>query len=53
MQKIVFDDVVYIIPYYAQAIQAFRTDKFKGWITYMPKIELPDVSSLVVVEPVQ
>jgi peptide/nickel transport system substrate-binding protein len=53
MQKIVFDDVVYIIPYYAQAIQAFRSDKFTGWITDMPKIELPDVSSLVVVEPVR
>ena len=53
MQKIVFDDAVYVIPYYAQAIQAFRSDKFKGWITNMPKVELPDVSSLVAVEPVR
>lgn len=53
MQKIVFDDVVYIIPYYEQAIQAYRVDKFTGWITDMPKVELSDVSSLIVVEPVQ
>jgi len=53
MQQIAFDDVVYIIPYYAQAIQAYRVDRFTGWITDMAKIELPDVSSLVVIEPVR
>jgi peptide/nickel transport system substrate-binding protein len=53
MQEIVFNDVVYIIPYYEQAIQAYRTDKFTGWITDQPKVELSDVSSLVLVEPVQ
>lgn len=53
MQQIVFDDVVYIIPYYEQSIQAYRVDKFTGWITDTPKVELSDVSSLVVVEPVQ
>lgn len=52
MQKIVFDDVVYIIPYYQQATQAYRTDKFTGWITNMPKVELSDVSSLISIEPV-
>jgi peptide/nickel transport system substrate-binding protein len=53
MQEIVFNDVVYIIPYYAQAIQAYRVDKFKGWITDQPKLALEDVSSLLVIEPVQ
>jgi peptide/nickel transport system substrate-binding protein len=53
MQEIVFNDVVYIIPYYAQAIQAYRVDKFKGWITDQPKLALDDVSSLLVIEPVQ
>jgi len=53
MQQIAFDDVVYIIPYYEQAIQAFRTDRFSGWVTDTSKIELPDVSSLVVIEPVK
>jgi len=53
MQQIVHDDVVYIIPYYDPNIQAFRTDRFKGWITDMPKIEFADPSSLVIIEPVK
>jgi len=53
MQQIVFDDVVYIIPYYQQATQAYRVDKFKGWITDKAKVELSDTSSLVLVEPVE
>lgn len=53
MQKIVHDDVVYIIPWYAQNTQAFRTDRFKGWITDQAKVELADVTSLVVIEPVK
>jgi peptide/nickel transport system substrate-binding protein len=53
MQQIVFDDVVYIIPYYDQQIQAYRVDKFKGWITDKPKLELSDISSLLVIEPVR
>jgi peptide/nickel transport system substrate-binding protein len=53
MQQIVFDDVVYIIPYYDPNIQAYRTDRFTGWITDMPKVALEDVSSLIVIEPVK
>lgn len=53
IQQIVFDDVVYIIPYYAQAIQAYRTDRFTGWVTDLGKVELSDVSSLVAIEPVK
>ncbi len=53
MQKIVFDDVVYIIPFYMQATQAYRTDRFTGWLTGQAKVELSDVSSLVVIEPVK
>jgi len=53
MQQIVFDDVVYIIPYYDPNIQAYRTDRFTGWITGQPKLELSDPSSLVVIEPVK
>ena len=30
MQQIVFDDVVYIIPFYGQAAQAYRSDRFNG-----------------------
>ncbi|HLF26253.1 MAG TPA: ABC transporter substrate-binding protein [Anaerolineae bacterium] len=53
MQQIVHDDVVYVIPFYAQATQAYRSDRFTGWITDQGKIALEDVSSLVVIEPVQ
>ncbi len=53
MQQIVFDDVVYIIPYYDPALQAYRTDRFTGWITDQPKVELADPTSLIVIEPVK
>jgi len=53
MQQIVHDDVVYIIPFYPQATQAYRTDRFTGWITDKPKVALEDVTSLVVVKPVK
>jgi len=53
MQQIAFDDVVYIIPYYDPALQAFRTDRFTGWITDQPKVELSDPTSLTVIEPVK
>lgn len=53
IQQIVFDDVVYIIPYYSQAVQAYRTDRFQGWVTDSGKVELSDVSSLVNIEPVE
>jgi len=53
MQQIVHDDVVYVIPYYEQAVQAYRTDRFEGWITDAPKLALEDVTSLLVIKPVQ
>ena len=52
MQRMTLEDVVYIIPWYGQAAQAFRTDRFQGWITDQPKVALEDTSSLLVVEPV-
>jgi peptide/nickel transport system substrate-binding protein len=53
MQEIVHQDVTYIIPYYALEVQAYRVDRFKGWIINMPKLALFDPSSLTVIEPVQ
>jgi peptide/nickel transport system substrate-binding protein len=53
MQQIVFDDVVYVIPYYGQEVQAFRKDRFTGWVIDQGKIALDDPSSLNVIEPVQ
>ncbi|MCB0034396.1 MAG: ABC transporter substrate-binding protein [Anaerolineales bacterium] len=53
MQAIAHDDIPYIIPYYAQSVQAYRTDRFSGWITDAGKVALEDPSSLLVIEPVQ
>jgi len=52
MQQIVHDDVVYVNPFYEQAVQAYRTDRFKGWLV-TGRIAMEDVSSLAIVEPVQ
>lgn len=53
MQKIAHDDVVYIIPFYDANVQAYRTDRFTGWITNQSKVELSDVTSLILIEPVK
>lgn len=53
MQRVTHEDVVYIIPFYEETIQAYRNDRFTGWITDQAKIELTDVSSLVLIEPVK
>jgi peptide/nickel transport system substrate-binding protein len=53
MQQLALEDMVYIIPYYEDAVQAFRKDRFTGWVTDQGKIQLEDPSSLTVIEPVQ
>jgi peptide/nickel transport system substrate-binding protein len=53
MQQIVHDNVVYIIPFYAQNVQAYRTDTFTGWKVDEGKLALEDVTSLMVIEPVK
>jgi hypothetical protein len=53
MQEIVHRDLPYIVPFYDLSVQAFRTDRFTGWILDQPKVALEDVTSLVVVEPVR
>lgn len=53
MQRIVHEDIPYIIPYYDLAVQAYRTDRFRGWLADQGKLALEDVTSLVVVEPVR
>lgn len=40
MQQMVFADVVYIVPYYAQAAQAYRTDRFTGWLIDQPSLAI-------------
>jgi peptide/nickel transport system substrate-binding protein len=53
MQQIIFDQVAYIIPFYTNAVQAYRTDTFKGWITDQPKLELQSAMVLEAVSPVK
>ena len=53
MQEIAHRDTPYIIPYYAQAVQAYRTDRFTGWITDAGKVSLEDLTSMTVIEPVK
>jgi peptide/nickel transport system substrate-binding protein len=53
MQRLVHEDVVYIIPFYEQNVQAYRTDRFAGWITDAGKLDLSDISSLIAIEPVR
>ncbi len=53
MQELVFNDVAYIIPYYQDLVQAYRTDRFTGWITDAPTLTLEDPSVLTQVEPVR
>jgi hypothetical protein len=45
--------VVYIIPYYDQNVQAYRTDRFTGWITDAGKLELANLASLTNIEAVE
>lgn len=52
MQDIVHEDVVYIIPFYQKAVQAYRNDTFRGWLTDSGKLDLSARSSLTIIDPV-
>ena len=52
MQNIVHRDVVYIIPFYQRAVQAFRTDTFRGWLINNGNLSLAAPSSLGIIEPI-
>jgi peptide/nickel transport system substrate-binding protein len=53
MQDIVHRDVVYIIPFYQRAVQAYRTDTFRGWLTESGNLDLDSISSLAIIEPIK
>jgi peptide/nickel transport system substrate-binding protein len=53
MQRILVEDVPYIIPYYQKQIQAWRTDTFIGWPELDPTLGLEDPSSLVLISQAQ
>lgn len=53
MQQILTDDVVYMVPFYTQTVEAYRTDAFSGWLTGSSTQGLEDPTSLTVIRPVQ
>jgi len=53
MQNLVHDDVVYIVPFYQRAVQAYRTDTFHGWLTNSGNLDLDTPSSLGIVQPIE
>jgi peptide/nickel transport system substrate-binding protein len=53
MQQLLIDDVPYIITYYQQTVEAWRTDTFTGWLEDDPTFGLEDVNSLITLRPAQ
>jgi peptide/nickel transport system substrate-binding protein len=53
MQQMLLDEVPYIVPYYAQNREAWRTDGFTGWIDANPSFGLVAAETLTVLRPVE
>jgi len=53
MQRILVEDVPYIIPYYQQSRQAWRTDTFTGWVANDPTLGLEAPDNLTVISQAQ
>jgi peptide/nickel transport system substrate-binding protein len=51
MQQILWEDLPYIIPYCALTTEAYRTDRFVGWVDTATKLALEDPSSLNNIRP--
>jgi peptide/nickel transport system substrate-binding protein len=53
MQQMMLDDVPYIVPYYAQNREAWRTDTFTGWLADNPTFGISAPESLTVLRPAE
>ncbi|HEX6127697.1 MAG TPA: ABC transporter substrate-binding protein [Candidatus Limnocylindria bacterium] len=53
MQRKMLEDVPYIIPYYAQVREAWRTDTFTGWLADDPTLTLVAPEALTVLRPAE
>lgn len=53
MQQMLLDEVPYIVPYYAQNREAWRTDTFTGWLDDNPTFGLAAPETLTVLRPAQ
>lgn len=52
MQQMLYTDVVYIVPFYSNTIQAYRTDAFTGWPFSGGNLALENPFSLTTITPV-
>lgn len=54
MQELLLRDVPYIIPWYAQVVMAYRTDRFEGWVIEPEgRLAMFNRLSMVNITPVQ
>jgi len=53
MQQIANGDIVQIVLFYPQTVEAYRTDRFTGWITEASHLALEDFFSMINIEPVK
>jgi len=53
MQQMLLDDVPYIVPYYAQIREGWRTDTFTGWLDDNPTFGIAAPETLTVLRPAQ
>jgi peptide/nickel transport system substrate-binding protein len=53
MQQQLLDEVPYIVPYYAQTREAWRTDTFTGWLNDNPTFGLVAPETLTALRPVE
>lgn len=53
MQQMLLDEVPYIVPYYAQIREAWRTDTFTGWLDDDPTFGIASPETLTVLRPAQ
>lgn len=53
MQGLLVEEVPYIITYYSQVLEAWRTDTFTGWTEDDPTLGLDDPTSLTKLRPAQ
>ena len=53
MQQQLLDDVPYIVPYYPQNREAWRTDGFTGWLDDDPTFGLTAPETLTVLRPTE
>jgi len=52
MQQTLYTDVVYIVPFYTNAVQAYRTDTFTDWPFNTANLSLENPFSLTTISPI-